>query len=110
MRSKRRAWPFLARDWVLQKYHWIYDEIYTFEAKKDFWKKKSWTYYEAPVVQIWPISSCFGKSLSILNKYGIMNYMMTQNMTILNKYGIFKNPNRFLPIYIFEVYNYFRKF
>jgi hypothetical protein len=39
MRSKRRAWPFLARDWVLQKYHWIYDEIYTCEAKNDFWKK-----------------------------------------------------------------------
>jgi hypothetical protein len=77
---------------------------------KMIFEKKSWTYYEAPVVQIWPISSWFGKSLSILNKYGIFNYMMTQNMTILNKYGIFNNPNRFLPIYIFEVYNCFRKF
>jgi hypothetical protein len=63
MRSKRRAWPFLARGWVLQKYHWIYDEIYICEAKNDFWEK-SWTYYEAPVVQIWPISNWFDRSLS----------------------------------------------
>jgi hypothetical protein len=65
MRSKQQAWPFLARGWVLENYHWIYDEIYTCEAQNDF-LKKSWTYYEAPIVQIWPISNRFGRSLSFL--------------------------------------------
>jgi hypothetical protein len=41
MRSKRRAWTFLARGWILQKYLWIYDKTSNCEPENDFWKK-SW--------------------------------------------------------------------
>jgi hypothetical protein len=56
MRPKRRAWPFLGRDRILQNSLWIYDEIDIFVSNNDFWKK-SWVNYEVPVVKIWPASS-----------------------------------------------------
>jgi hypothetical protein len=38
MRSKRRAWTFLARGWILQNYLWIYDKTSTCEPEMIFWK------------------------------------------------------------------------
>jgi hypothetical protein len=39
MRSKRRAWTFLARGWILQNYLWIYAKTSTCEPKNVFLKK-----------------------------------------------------------------------
>jgi hypothetical protein len=39
MRSKRWAWTFLARGWILQNYLWISDKTSTCEPENDFWKK-----------------------------------------------------------------------
>jgi hypothetical protein len=36
MRSKRRAWTFLARGWIFQNYLWIYDKTSTCKPKNDF--------------------------------------------------------------------------
>jgi hypothetical protein len=49
MRSKRRAWTFLARGWILQNYLWIYDKTSTCEPENDF-LKKSWANYDTVVV------------------------------------------------------------
>jgi hypothetical protein len=64
MLPKRRAWPFLDRDRILQKSLWISDEIDTCVPKNDFWKK-SWANYKAHVVQIWPASIWINIYLSI---------------------------------------------
>jgi hypothetical protein len=55
MRSKRRAWTFLARGLILQNYLWIYDKTSTCEPKNDF-LKKTWANYDTVVVQIYPAS------------------------------------------------------
>jgi hypothetical protein len=56
MRPKRWAWPLLGRDRILPNSLWIADEIDSCVPKNDF-LKKTWAKYEAPVVQIWPVSS-----------------------------------------------------
>jgi hypothetical protein len=64
MRSKRRAWIFLARGWILQNYLWISDKTSTREPKNDFFfLKKSWANYDAAVVQIFP-TFCWIKTLN----------------------------------------------
>jgi hypothetical protein len=67
MRSKGRAWTFLARGWILQNYLWIYDKTSTCEPKNDF-LKKLWENYDTVVVQIYLTSYWIGKSLSFLWK------------------------------------------
>ena len=39
MRSKRRAWPFVARGWILQNFWSFSDWIDTYVPRNDFWKK-----------------------------------------------------------------------
>jgi hypothetical protein len=56
MWSKRRAWTFLARGWILQNYLRISDKIYTCELENDF-LEKSWANYDAALVQIFVTSS-----------------------------------------------------
>jgi hypothetical protein len=68
IRSKRRAWTFLARGLILQNYLWIYDKTSTCEPKNDF-LKKSWENYDTAVVQIYLASFWIGKSLSFLWKF-----------------------------------------
>jgi hypothetical protein len=67
MRSKRRAWTFLARGWILHNYLWIYDKTSTYKPENDFWKK-SWANYDTVVVQIYPASYWIGKSFYFLWK------------------------------------------
>ena len=55
IRSKRLAWTFVGRGWILQNYWCISDEIGTCVPKKDFYKKCR-ANYEALIVQIWPVS------------------------------------------------------
>ena len=62
-RSKRRAWPFLARSGILEKSQCISDEIIGCVPKNDFCKK-SGANYEALVVQIRHGSNEIGRSLS----------------------------------------------
>jgi hypothetical protein len=56
MWSKRRAWTFLARGRILQKYLWVSDKTSTCEPENDF-LEKSWANYNAALVQIFPTSS-----------------------------------------------------
>ena len=39
MRSKGRAWPFLASGWILENFWCFYDKIDTYVPINDFWKK-----------------------------------------------------------------------
>ena len=39
MRSKRRAWPFLASCWILETFWCFSDQIDTYVPRNDFWKK-----------------------------------------------------------------------
>ena len=39
MRSKRRAWPFLASRWILEFFWCFSDKIDTYVPRNDFWKK-----------------------------------------------------------------------
>ena len=61
-KSRRRAWPFIARGWILRKYWCISDEIGSCVPKNDFYEK-SRENYEAHVVQIWPVSTWIGRNL-----------------------------------------------
>jgi hypothetical protein len=68
MWSKRRAWTFLARGWILHNY--IYGSLIKHllvNPENDFWKK-SWANYDIVVVQIYRASCWIGKSLSFLWK------------------------------------------
>jgi hypothetical protein len=56
MRSKRQAWTFLARGWILQNYLWISDKTSTYEPENDF-LEKSWANYDAALVQIFSTSN-----------------------------------------------------
>jgi hypothetical protein len=56
MRSKRRAWTFLTRGWILQNYLWISDKTSTCEPENVF-VEKSLANYDAALVQIFPTSS-----------------------------------------------------
>jgi hypothetical protein len=60
MRSKRRAWTFLARGWILQNYLWINDKTSTCEPENNF-LKKSWENYDTVLVQIYLHSYWIGR-------------------------------------------------
>jgi hypothetical protein len=56
IRSKRRAWTFLARGLILQNYLWISNKTSTCEPENDF-LKNLWAIYDAALVQIFSTSS-----------------------------------------------------
>jgi hypothetical protein len=56
MWSKRRAWTFLARGWILQNYLWIYDKTSICDPEN----------YDTVVVQIYLASYWICKSLYFL--------------------------------------------
>jgi hypothetical protein len=77
MRSKRRAWTFLAGGWILQNYLWIYDKTSICDPENDF-LKKSWKNYDTVVVQIYLASYGIGKSLSFLWKVNAKHHTQTK--------------------------------
>jgi hypothetical protein len=56
MRSKRRAWTFLARGWILHNYLENSNKTSTCEPENVF-LEKSRANYDAALVQIFPTSS-----------------------------------------------------
>ena len=62
MRSKRRAWPFLASSWILENFCCFYDKIDTYVSRNDL--KEQRANYKAAAVQISPASYWIGGNLS----------------------------------------------
>jgi hypothetical protein len=77
MQLKRLAWPLLGRDRILPNSLWISDEIDSCVPKNDFWKK-IWANYEAPVVQIWPVSNWIDRYLSFFEGW-LYNFFNANN-------------------------------
>ena len=77
--SKRQAWPFVARGWILQNFCCFFDEMNTFVPKNDIWKK-SWANYESPLVQIWPRSYQIERILSIWR--GVDRKLLSSNYLV----------------------------
>jgi hypothetical protein len=55
MWSKRQAWTFLDRGWILQNYLWTSDKTSICEIENNFFKN-SWGSHDGAVVQIYPAS------------------------------------------------------
>jgi hypothetical protein len=86
MRPNRWAWPLLGRDRILPNSLWISDEIDSFVRRNEFWKK-TWVNYEAPVVQIWPVSSWIDRYLSFL-RGGYITFSMQTTGELWIKHDI----------------------
>jgi hypothetical protein len=85
--STRRAWPFLAGRWILQSYLWIYDKIYIYVPKFDYWNNitKLWSIYSSNLPHFKSAKKC------VFDKEWLQNFLHAKSVWIIHKtwYNIF---------------------